>query len=307
VPGSAPPRAGTGSAGGGADPFTGDGRYVPQGSSMDTTPAPAAAGPRYFPQQEFVYFDKGNVEGMATKLREFNQRTGDGGHQVEETLLLELAKLAEPQSEPAPHHLATLLRLLDWPKELAFPAIDLLRLAVLNAGTCQYVCDNTHRPALLAALQRHAQPDSPPANQMLALRATCNLFRHAAGESAIMGARETVSALALALLPAPNRNVEVSLATVLLDMAVSLRRRGDLEARAQTLSALGVLMQQLTDGEAQFRALVGFGTLAGSSPDMAALARSLEAETVLTRLRNVPEPEKVAACAAQLEEVLKRS
>ena len=53
---------------GGADPFTGGGRYVPPQTAMDTAPAPAAAtGPRYFPQNEFVFFDKGNVEGMASE------------------------------------------------------------------------------------------------------------------------------------------------------------------------------------------------------------------------------------------------
>ena len=55
---------------GGADPFTGGGRYVPPATAMDTAtaPAPAAdAGPRYFPQNDFVYFDKGNVEGMASE------------------------------------------------------------------------------------------------------------------------------------------------------------------------------------------------------------------------------------------------
>ncbi|KAF0312844.1 Phospholipase A-2-activating protein [Amphibalanus amphitrite] len=273
---------------GGADPFTGSGRYVPPGTAMDTTPAPAAAPPasRYFPQNDFVYFDKGNVEGMATKLREFNQRTGDGCHRLEETVLQELTKLAEPTASPAPHHLAMLLRLLDWPKELAFPAIDLLRLAVRNPETCQYFCAEERRPALLAALQRFAQPDSPPANQMLALRATCNLFRHASGERAVMAAREDVSAAALALFPAASRAVEVALATLLLNSG---------------------RQPQLTDGEAQFRALVGFGTLAAAARDMTALARSLEVESVLERLKNVPEPEKVAACARQLEQLVRSS
>ena len=35
---------------------------------------------------------------------------------MEESVLQELTKLAEPTGTPAPHHLATLLRLLDWPK-----------------------------------------------------------------------------------------------------------------------------------------------------------------------------------------------
>ena len=122
-----------------------------------------------------------------------------------------------------------------------------------------------------------------------------------------MAAREQVSAAALALFPASNRAVEVALATLLLNMAVSLSRAGDLESRAQTLSALGMLLQQLTDGEAQFRALVGFGTLAAAARDMTNLARSLEVEAVLERLKNVPEPEKVAACARQLEELVRSS
>ena len=122
-----------------------------------------------------------------------------------------------------------------------------------------------------------------------------------------MGAREDVSAAVLALFPAASRAVEVALATLFLNMAVSLARGGDIESRAQTLSALGVLLQKLTDGEAQFRALVGFGTLAAAARDMTALARSLEVEAVLERLKNVPEPEKVAACARQLEELVRAS
>ena len=59
---------------GGADPFTGGGRYVPPAAAMDTAPAPAPApaaqtGPRYFPQDEFVFFDKGNVEGMTSEWK----------------------------------------------------------------------------------------------------------------------------------------------------------------------------------------------------------------------------------------------
>ena len=62
------------------------------------------------------------------KLREFNQRTGDGSHRLEESVLQELTKLAEPEGTPAPHHLATLLRLLDWPKGEVDVAIKLLLL-----------------------------------------------------------------------------------------------------------------------------------------------------------------------------------
>lgn len=193
------------------------------------------------------------------------------------------------------------------PAELAFPAIDLLRLALHSGATCDYLCEAARRPTLLASLDRFAGSDSPPTNQMLALRVSCNLFKHASGEAAVMSAREQVAAAVLAMLPAATKNLEIAMATLMLDMAVSLRRSGDLEARAQTLSALGLLLQQLTDGEALFRALVGFGTLAGASKDMAALARSLEVESVLERLKNVPEPEKVASCATQLDQAIRSS
>ena len=67
------------------------------------------------------------------------------------------------------------MRILRWPKEMAFPGIDLLRLALLNESANQQLLEHQSEEILDILLQ-HIANKGKATNQMLALRCIANFF-----------------------------------------------------------------------------------------------------------------------------------
>ena len=92
---------------------------------MDTT-SNGVISNKYFPQQEFLYFDSQvKPDPVIKKLKEFNALVPEE-QRVEEALLEQLPSLTS-SSSPDPSLISTLLTLLKWPDAQTFPALDILR------------------------------------------------------------------------------------------------------------------------------------------------------------------------------------
>lgn len=71
--------------------------------------------------------------------------------------------------------IVSLLKVLRWPKEMAFPGIDIVRLALLNPSVCEMILAK-HSDELVDILLQHLATSDRAANQMLALKSLANLF-----------------------------------------------------------------------------------------------------------------------------------
>ncbi len=171
---------------------------------------------------------------------------------------------------------------LSWPSDKVFPALDVLRLAVLNASASAILLQDDIK--LLSVLLDNLSANKPANCQMLSLRVLSNLFSSptTAAHSLMLAQREAVVTRAVATLPSDNKSVQVALSNLMLNFAVmsSLSGAGNNEeAQAQLLTSLCMLMlEATTDPEARFRTLVTLGTLIRASPSRnVALAKNMSA------------------------------
>ncbi|XP_064477232.1 phospholipase A-2-activating protein-like [Ornithodoros turicata] len=308
-----------------SDPFTGGSRYIPgtaprpgtapdvaasvaQRPSMenDAAAGDTTVGGHFFPQTNFLRFDVANTQGILSKLREFN-----GQVPLEDTLtddaLTRLMMLATASCSPDDEQMAALEKVIHWPHEFVFPALDLLRLALRGPDVSRRVCELggsqlcSHLLAILSAA------GSSPANQMLSLRSLCNLFSQPSGEALALQERTRVLTTAQRRAAAgstANKNTQIALATLLLNYAVAFCRASrceeTLEGMMQLLTVLATAASEFTDGEAQFRLLVAIGTLCDTDEEVRDLSRALELPEKLQKLSGVQEPGKVARCTSQV-------
>ncbi|CAN8003977.1 unnamed protein product [Ixodes hexagonus] len=302
-----------------ADPFTGDSLFL---SSRRHYGAPTeldgAAGDmtqgaeHFFPHTAFLRFDVANTQGILAKLREFNTQVPPEDIVPDEELV-RLMALSSAACNPDEGQMAALEKIVHWPREFVFPALDLLRLALRNPAVNSRVCDSGGGAQLcshLIALLSTSGGDNAAANQMLSLRALCNLFSQPGGEALALRERTRVLAATQrrAAAGSANKNTQIALATLVLNYAVALRRAGPSddsnEAVVQLLTTVAAAAPELSDGEAQFRLLVAAGTVC-CGEDRAAeenrdLARALEVPAIAENWAAVNMPGKVGRCAREL-------
>lgn len=321
ISGSAPGGAGS------SDPFTSSGAYVSgtgtetgrgnngvpdpwmQGayrtdeSSMQVDDKPANT---YFPHKEFLQFaGQVKAEPLVKKLTEFNS-------QVTEDLRLDSAQLSSLPSlatlTPEVTLLPSLVRLLSWPDQFVFPALDLARIAVLNPGLQASLLDKDNVDLLYSACLKQVDKEAPVPCQMLALRTLSNLCTTSQGETLLRTYMESlVNRVMVQLLPVVdgNKNIQIAVSTLLLNLVISFSTKVDEEALTQLLTPLGLhFMEQITDWEARFRTLVAIGTILATCPDTKEFARAMDVKEAVRGWRILEGPAKVSECARFIEEML---
>ncbi|MEE6459049.1 hypothetical protein FKM82_000524 [Ascaphus truei] len=299
----------------GADPFTGGNRYVPGSTSQPIYPG-AAADPftgrnayrsasaqvpnLYFPKKEPVTFDQANPAQILGKLKELNNAAPEEQKMPEEDLM-QLDKLlsvaANPSGETATaQQLDTLWKAINWPEEIVFPALDVLRLSIKNPTVNETFCSEKEGSQFSSYLLRLMRPSGKQANQLLALRTLCNCFSQEPGKRLMMSQRDTVISQAVGLKGVSNKNMHIALATLTLNYAICLHSVSDLEGKAQCLSVISTVIENVQDLEAAFRLLVALGTVISDDANAAQLAKSLGVDSQIKKYMSVSEPAKVNEC-----------
>ncbi|KAM4809172.1 phospholipase A-2-activating protein [Rhinophrynus dorsalis] len=317
IPGS------TSSSASGADPFTGGSRYVPGSSLLSGHPA-GAADPftgrnayrsasaqtpnTYFPKKEPVTFDQANPAQILGKLKELNDAAPEEQKLPEEDLI-QLDKLlsvaVNPSGETATaQQLDTLWRAVNWPEEIVFPALDVLRLSIKNPTVNEMFCSEKDGSQFSNYLFNLLRPSGKQANQLLALRTLCNCFSYEPGTQLMMSQRDSVITKAIEVKTVSNKNIHIALATLMLNYAISLHRVSDLEGKAQCLSAISTVIEVVQDLEAAFRLLVALGTLISDDRNAVQLAKSLGVDSQIKKYMSITEPAKVSECCRLLLNIL---
>ncbi|PNW78780.1 hypothetical protein CHLRE_09g389912v5 [Chlamydomonas reinhardtii] len=285
--------------GGGVDPFTGGG-----GARSGALPAHSLT---HVPCHTYLTFDNvPNLEALGRKIREFNGALAAPQQLTEpelapggalEALLAKLPKVASAATSPAAAaaaaqpgviaaaDVALLRRLLAWPADKLFPALDVARLAALDGGAgggaellaapevAGGLADAQPTPGTLAGALASAAASSLAANHQLALRLAANAVAAPGGGArlrswALAGSSPLLDRLApLAAGSTANKAVRLSAATYLgnLAAAVGLGHAQDPDLPLQALSAclelLSAVPSPLDEPDTAFRGLVAAGTL----------------------------------------------
>ncbi|XP_066474656.1 phospholipase A-2-activating protein [Tiliqua scincoides] len=296
-----------------ADPFTGAGRYVP-GSASDPAAPLSGVDPFtgtnayqsaktenvYFPKKEAVTFDQANPKQILGKLKELNGSAPEEQQLTEDDFsLLEkmLAIICHASDEaPTAQQLQTLWKAINWPNDIVFPALDILRLSVRNCSVNERFCSEEDGIQLSSHLLKFLNPGGKQANQMLALRILCNCFVHPSGQKLMMSQGDSIMSQAIELKLSSNKNIHIALATLALNYAVCLHKIDNIEGKAQCLSVISTVMEVVQDLEAIFRLLVALGTLISGDSNAVQLAKSLGVDSQIKKYSSVSEPAKVNEC-----------
>ena len=274
--------------------------------TMDTSSGGVVSN-KYFPQQDFVFFDSVvKPEPVIKKLKEFNAVV-PGDQRVDESVLEQLPSLTS-SSSPDPGLVSALLTVLQWPEQHTFPALDILRSSLLNSGAVSLITEKSSLDQVFSSCLRHVASSSPAPAQMLSLRCLTNLFHCEAGHQLMRTYRDSVvSRVMEKLFPVPedNKNIQIAAATLMLNYAVSVNQKFDDETQVQLLSVLSInFLTFITDWEARFRVLVGVGTLLASSPEAVEYGKTLELSDGVRSWRMLEGSAKVSECAQFIESIL---
>ncbi|XP_006737093.1 phospholipase A-2-activating protein [Leptonychotes weddellii] len=297
-----------------ADPFTGGGRYVPGSASMGTTMAGvdpftgnsayrSAASKTvniYFPKKEAVTFDQANPTQILGKLKELNGTAPEEKKLTEDDLILLekiLSLICNSSSEkPTAQQLQILWKAINWPEDIVFPALDILRLSIKHPSVNENFCNEKEGAQFSSHLISLLNPKGKPANQLLALRTFCNCFVGQAGQKLMMSQRESLMSHAIELKSGSNKNIHIALATLTLNYSVCFHKDHNIEGKAQCLSVISTVLEVVQDLEATFRLLVALGTLISDDLNAVQLAKSLGVDSQIKKYASVSEPAKVSEC-----------
>ncbi|KAJ8959902.1 hypothetical protein NQ318_011639 [Aromia moschata] len=244
----------TATSGANADPFTGSSSYTSLGQSSSNT---------FFPITTYRSFDMGDPNIILNKLKEFNTKSGDGNNSVDDKDLEKVIELCGGVPSD-PNSFDLLFKLLDWPDDIIFPVLDVVRLAVRNKKNND-VISMTNNGIIMEKLKSYIGENCKIVNNIIvSLRTICNLCLHAQGEQLVYNNRfdilENVTSLSHL-----NKSCQVALSTSLLNLTILTVRRNDDVGFSIFAQVLPDILTKLTDTESQFRVYVAIGTLLKSS------------------------------------------
>jgi phospholipase A-2-activating protein len=216
------------------------------------------------------------LEKMKNKIQEFGKMSDAQISQIS-TLMETLAATSRYHaSKIQASELAVISEMLQLlPVEEAFPALDLARLTVTHPDAASSANSAYWTKLLEKVLSMCEQPESlqgpaAVAIPMLSLRLFANAFRGGPGSlEAAANHLEAIVACAAKFVKSTNKNVRISIATVLYNVSFFVHSKNpgaDIAAIQLVSVADAILSARSYEGEAVIRTLIALGTTALGSP-----------------------------------------
>ncbi|TYZ59095.1 hypothetical protein PybrP1_007215 [[Pythium] brassicae (nom. inval.)] len=262
-----------------------------EGSNAPSATNAAAAAPafKYFPAGGYNTFEATKIGKLMSTLRQYNDKLQSSEADTSTVALSDpdligLEHIASVVQETAFYHSSTFTAaeirvlkslVLQWPADVVFPALDLLRLVLVHPQGPATLGDATlgelveRMLALGLQTTTAAGADVPVATRMLALRVLANMFLHESG-------RKSVLAKLQEFVVFRQKTVTLSLATVLLNFSrlhiedPRALTQDDVVTVGSVAAALltGALSVEELGDDTVLRALATIGTLAlGAYPE----------------------------------------
>ncbi|KAI9676456.1 MAG: hypothetical protein M1817_000613 [Caeruleum heppii] len=271
----------------GADPWGTESRYRPgEATTGQPSPPQTIARPNVLPQTTYLAISSANLKTIQRKIEELNHQLlaeGNKDISLNPSEISHLAALVARLDQPASAATQSssemrsgidlvIKMITSWPPAQRLPGIDLLRLiagassalASYNTGRGETIIDVLARSGVFTEWDRSN-------HVMLAVRGLGNLFQTDEGRRLVTSAFDQILALSFPSTPTSddatrsNRNIQIALATLLINFAVLLRSTSSSASSSQRALTLLPLVTNLlstaTDSEAAYRALVALGTI----------------------------------------------
>ncbi|KAL2983533.1 hypothetical protein AAZX31_12G043600 [Glycine max] len=283
------------------DPFTGSHAYVPgQPSRMSDISAKPTF--KHIPKKGMLVFDAAQFDGILKKITEFNNALQSDQEKqnlsLTELNVSRLGAIVKILKDTSHYHsskfadsdIALLLNLLrSWPIAMIFPVIDIVRMLVLHPdgavllhkhfeaeNGCPHITPLTDHVQhsltfpipphlsniLMEVIKKVTVNPTIPANLLTSIRVVTNLFRNLCYYNWLQKHRSEILDAFSSCSSSPNKNLQLSYSTLLLNYAVLLIETKDQEGQSQVLSAaLEIAEDENVEVDPKFRALVAVGSL----------------------------------------------
>jgi phospholipase A-2-activating protein len=318
------------------DPLTGHQTYVPKPNSSKATKTELSDWEKeqlklkkeqeerdrqksivHFPSKE-IMFDQANTEGIIKKLKEFNNQFKSSQADIalsdsEWDMLMDWVdsiKTLDYKKITANHFTIIDRKLLKWPHKNLFPVIDLLRLIVLTPpGAKHYAQEFTeHNYDIMAEMLSIVKQNySDNVLNMLFMRFAANMLVH--NSSIALRHVTDLNRLITSFAKSDNKNIQMSLATLLLNLCVHYRARTGPEAaqvQDTLLANIATMLSIAIDHALIYRLLVAAGTLLdGSTLELRKKAEQYKIVDFAQQHTSSPTPQ-VHGVAFRLRSLFKR-
>eukprot|EP00923_Selenidium_pygospionis_P031424 GHVN01055704.1.p1 GENE.GHVN01055704.1~~GHVN01055704.1.p1 ORF type:complete len:548 (+),score=65.65 GHVN01055704.1:1659-3302(+) len=234
---------------------------------------------KHFPINSYVLFDNVKTEMIKKKIQEINTTK----YRSDEELRLTAAELSDLDhifanlSKPRrqwedlsqrEQDIVWKKKLIHWPPPECLPVMDLWRVVQLHTQSTRLYTSTDQGAALIHhALRVIEDLKSTDPCRLSAVRFMCNMFEFASPLAAITKRRERILSKIASLAASSNENLQLSVATLLLNFSVAYHMKSSAEPVADTVEgreqvvalAVEVLSTANCSVEAFYRCLVAVG------------------------------------------------
>lgn len=299
------------------DPYTGSSAYVPGQPSKSATSTKLTF--KHIPKKGMLVFDAAQFDGILKKISEFsNTLRSDPNQQslsLSEDETSRLGAIAKVLKDTSHYHtsrfsdddLRLLLKLLNsWPVSMMFPVIDILRMVVLHPDGSAVLKRVNDENDIFTELIRKVTSSPLAPNLLTSIRVVVNLFKNSDYHFWLQKHRVEVFDAFASCYSSPNKNVQVSYSTLVLNYAVLLIEKKDEEGQAHVLSAaLEIAEGETLEADAKYRALVAIGSLMLEGV-VKKIAVDFEVGSI-AKVAKASKDSKIAEVAADIENLINQS
>lgn len=311
-----------------ADPFTGEGRYVPQsnGSAPPTNSSgvnvnfrerstgmvnldPFTGGSSYstskdlivkkhIPYLSYTSFDTCDASKILIKLKEFNSQLIEELSKVNESDLEKVITLIPTQNALNVEAIESLKKIMHWPAEKLFPVLDVIRLAVRT----QEFCTKLGGFELLDFISQRIPTNA--ANQLMSVRALCNLMTHKTGRELVnIRLRDFIQLVSQ--IRQGTANLQSAIATFYLNQSITQHEQPSEDLTRLFCIEIVQFLEWTNDPESTYRAYQALGNLVDFNTSIAApILKTVDLlREGITRNRSSPSG-KLAEISVELGEKL---
>ncbi|XP_062176916.1 uncharacterized protein LOC133881875 isoform X1 [Alnus glutinosa] len=303
------------------DPFTGANAYVPGEPSNMSAAASSKPTFKHIPKKGVLVFDVAQYDGILKKITEFNNALLSDPEKKNLSLTeLELSRLGaivKLLKDTSHYHcskfadvdIALLLKLLNsWPLAMIFPVIDILRMTVLHPDGATVLFDHfeAENDVLMEMIKKVTANPAIPGNLLTSIRVVTNLFKNLCYYNWLYKNRSEILDAFSSCFSSPNKNLQLSYSSLILNYAVLLIEKKDQEGQSQVLSAaLEIAEAENLEVDSKFRALVAIGSLMLNGL-VKRIALDFDVETIAKAAKASKEA-KIAEVGADIELLTKQN
>jgi len=177
-----------------------------------------------------------------------------------------------------------------------------LRVVIKFSEVNEAFCVNKN---IVDDMLKYWSEDNLAPNKILSLKVLSNMFAQPQGFKLCMENRDHIISAALSMKTSLNKNVQIALATLVMNFSVGLFGSLDLEGKSQILSAATECLKGKPDPEAAFRLSIAMGTLIHKDDVVQNLGQSMNIQPLLGDYMMINEPKKISDCVMHLKELLR--